>query len=341
MNKLEALVAEKGVAKDYCERARLILGELGVSIKPASFRDVYRIASRDTKGCVVNYDINFSGDGRGLRRWVIEANGVEMGYYVTEIFEDKNTGKSIGEVRAVRLASALRGRGIGSLFFFLGHMELLEEGIDSLRAVVGDESGKIVGLLKKFRYKETDKRVEASECPVWEKTDFNGKRELLLDFLYLEFCRRTEGFRRSTLHFDPADVDIDNPFRVSVKNTVIERLKVNGGSFLGESRFVFGYHYGQVSIVQENLANGQTRFVLQVEGGDEADKDILRAILSESFPGQMVEIYSCNILSNGSLPRWEVESFPAGNSGEIMESAQKLAQAGETFFHRVRVEQSN
>ena len=242
----------------------------------------------------------------------------------------------VGEVRAIRLSPALRGRGVGSFFFFLGHMELLEEGIDSLRAVVGDETGKITGLLKKFGYKETDKRVESSGCPVWEMTDLSGKKELLLDFLFREFQRKTGGMRREALHFDPADVDIDNPFRVSVKNTVIERLKENGGFFTGESRFVFGYHYSPIFIVQENLQSGQTHFVLQVEGINEGDRDILKAILSETHHGQEMEIYSHNKLSNGSLPRWEVESLPAGSSGEIMESAQKLAEAGETFFHIVK-----
>lgn len=341
MNTLEAVVAEKGVAKDYCERARLILGELGVSIKPASFRDIYRIASRDTRGYVPNYDVNFSGDGRGWRPWLIEVNGVAIGYYATDVFSDRDHRDLVGEVRAIRLSPALRGRGIGSLFFFLGHMELLEEGIDSLRAVVSDESGKIEGLLRKFGYKETDKRVEGSGCPVWEMTDFNGRKELLLDFLYLEFQKRVEEARHRVLHFDPVDVDIDNPLRVSVKNTVVERLKENGGYFTGESRFVFGYHYSPVSIVQENFQSGQTRFVLQVEGINEGDRDILKAILSETHHGQEMEIYSHNTLSNGSLPSWEVESLPARNSGEIMESAQKLAETGETFFHRVRVEQSS
>lgn len=339
MKRLEAVTVEIGLAKDYGERARLMLSELGILLKPASFRDIYQIASRDTAGHVPNYDVNFSGEGRGWKPWLIKANGVVIGYYATDVFTDRGNGDLVGEVRTIRLSPALRGREIGSFFFFLGRIELLEEGVDTLRSVVSDETGKIVGLLKKSGFVKTNKTVEASGCPVWEMKDLDKKREQILDFFFQQFCKRIKKIKPADLIFDPKDVEIDNPLRVSVKNTVLDRLGENGGYFAGVSRFVFGYHFAPVSIVQQNLKDGQTRFVLQVEGRNESDKDILRAILSEPLPGQQAEIISSYPLSDESWPRWEVESHPLKGKEKIRESAQKLAMVGGAFFNRVRVRQ--
>lgn len=313
----------------FSEKAKAALEKLGLHFKPGSFVDIYRLTSRDTNGGSYSYNAGFSSPGKIRKNWLIEKDEVEIGYYYTGLKMSKETGKRLGEIGMVHLAPALRDKGLSSPILLLGYLQLLETGAEELRAVGGDETGKIEGLLKKIGFLSTGERVGLFAHPVWRMviSDKEGK----LAYFFQQFEERIARLEPGSLQFDPKEIDLDNPERVLVKETLLARIGEKGWQFEGAERVLFGYAYAPILIYQENLRDGSTRLVLRVPGRDpQIFKKCLRTVFQEEL-----SIYPS---PNDVKPwGWEVGSPSLRIEEEVLKYAQNLARVGEEFFNEVQI----
>ncbi len=267
------------------------LTNIGIFFKPGSFEDIYRITSRDTDGGRYPYNAGFYSYGQKRERHVIESQGVEIGYY-TGITRNKRS-KIEGEIGMVHLAPAVRGKKISSLICLLGYMELIEAGAEELRAFVGDETGRIAGLLNEVGFQQVHDEREIAGHTVWKK-EIEDKDEAL-SYLYSVFQKKINGLDLQNLKFDSAQVDIDNPRRVQIKETVLARL--GGKAFKDGERILFGYCYAPVLIYQEQYQTGARQMFLRLMGRTKKAETIFKKYIKRYFSDQ-----SINIIQNSREP---------------------------------------
>lgn len=329
-SEVESLGKTEGVCLPSQE-ARKIFGGLGISFATASFKDIYRVASRDTGGGVCPYIAGFSEFGKKREDWIFNIGGIEIGFYFTGFSTDQKTGKRIGEVGMVHVAPELRRRGLGRLVYLLGIMELVEKRAEVVRSLVGDDTGAILDINKELGFYDTGERVGVARHPLWI-LPVSEKGQLLARLSDI-FTLRAEKIRPSNLNFDPKDIDIDNPERVpSIKELVNRRLKEKSHSFQ-EDRALFGYHYAPVFLYQEGLG-GSVLLHLQVKENAMGKAISLEEIARLAIPGFCPEIN--RVFGNREI--FEIWSPELKTAKEIEKFALDFAGIGESFYCQCRAD---
>jgi len=312
----------------FSERAKTVLEKLGFLFESGSFEDIYRLTSRDTNGGSYPYNAGFSSPEKIRRNWLIVKDGVEIGYYYTGLGKSEKLGRRVGEIGMIHLAPAIRDKNLSSPVCLLGYLQLLETGAEELRAVMGDETGKIEGLLKKIGFLPREERVGPFAHPVWKM--IVDDREGKLTYFFQQFEERVARLNPSSLQVDPKEIDIDNPKRVLVKEILLARIRERGWWFEGAERVLFGYVDASILVYQENLRDGSTRLVLRVPG---CDPKIFNKCLRTVFREEL-SIYPYPTDYEPAIRGWEVESPPLRTKKEVLKYAQNLALAGEEFFRK-------
>lgn len=306
----------KPTEKNIGLKAKEAFSELGISFVPGTFQDIHRITSRDTQGESYPYNAGFSEYGKVRKDWLIVKDGIEIGYYYTGLKDE------VGEIGMLHLAPALRNRKLSTLLKLLGSIQLIEDGAQVLRSVAGDDTGKIEGINQKLGFKKTEKTVGLLKHPVWELT-INDKNEKL-QFLSNQFEERFAGVLKADLSFDPKVVDVDNPNRVSIKETVLERLMEKNIDCDEKERLFFGYVGAPIVIFQE-----YDHLVLRVQKTSENDYDNFEKLVDFLLPGEkpLIFPYPTDLL----ISAWEIVS-PKLKAEEFDFRLQKFAEIGERFF---------
>ncbi len=309
------------------QEARQILGRLGIFFTATSFENIYRVASRDTKGRVYPYLAGFSEYGKTRKDWTFFKDGVEIGFYCTGLSVSKVTGRKVGEVGMVHIAPALRRKGLGTLVSLLGRMELVEEGAEIIRSVVGDETGAVLKLNKNLEFYDTGERAGEDRYPLWI-LPVTEKGQLLARLSDI-FTQRAEKIRPSSLDFDPKDIDIDNPKRIpSIKELVNQRLKEKNYS-CQEDRVLFGYHYAPVFLYLQG--SGKFCFLcLQVTGNATDDAIPLEEIAFSAIPNFSPQV-SMSFRNKEIFEVWSPELKTAEKIGRF---ALAFAGIGESFYRQ-------
>jgi len=315
------------------QEARKSFEELGIIFKPASFEDVYRIASRDTKGRVYSYLAGFSEYGKIIKRWIFSKDGIEIGFYCTGLSVKKETGEKVGEVGMVHVAPALRRKGLGTLISLLGRMELVEGGAEIFKSVVGDETGTILRLNEQLGFVDTGEKAGLFSHPVQQLLITN--REKSLQTLKDLFSQKIKKIRTPNLNFKPEEVDIDNPQRVSSVTEVVSQRITDEDYSPKETRVLFGYHYAPIFLSQESSENSSTCLHLVVRENTANDITLFKNRVKEAFPDFFLEV-----LRLPSRPEFfEIWSPELRVGEEIKRFALTFAQIGESFFEQCRKEQ--
>lgn len=310
------------------QEAKECFEELGIVFKPASFEDVYRIASRDTESRTYSYIAGFSEYGKTIKRWAISKDGVEIGFYFTGLSVKKETGEKVGEVGMVHVAPALRRKGLGTLVSLLGRMELVEGGAKIIRSVVGDETGTILKLNKQLGFVDTGEKVGTESHQVWTHS-VTDKEDLPRRFRDI-FAQKIEKIKVSDLNFKPEEVDIDNPVRISSITEVVSQRIAGKDYSCHETRVLFGYNYAPIFLSQESYENSSTCLHLVIRGNTADDIAIFEEKVRKTFPDSGISKLS-------TRPEFfEIWGPDLKEEEEIKRFALTFAKIGESFFWQCR-----
>lgn len=294
---LEYDVVERFTNKPYLsEEAVCQLGNVGIAIKKWRTIDSYNIAQRDC--CLEAFGTNpsyimggFSGMDLQRTDYGVATQGVDVGFYLLGVRQKEY--KKEGEVGEIHLSPALRNRGLGKLLFLLSHIQLIEQKANCFRAVVGDESGKVVDWLRKIGYHNTGEIISCLEHPIW-KMDIQDS-DTLIKVLFKEFSDRINAIKPNCFCIDPEEVDIDNPLRVDLEKTVLQRLHNQAADR------VFGYPGALIYLWRgPDRENGQ-RLVLEASILLPAD---CKGILLTPFNKPPYTLISDSIHSSKELEDW-------------------------------------
>lgn len=310
---------------EFTHQAEEALSSLGITLKKGTFEDVYRITSRDTQGSSYRYNAAFfTSENRGYR-FILEKDGVEIGYYSVGI-KLADQGKRVGEIGMIHLAPVLRGKGLGTLIKFLGTIQLIEGGATQIESGEGDE--RIGHLNEKMGFFLTEETMGLLKHPRWrmEIGDSSKKSCELLSWFYQE----VREVKRRGLEFNPDLVDIDNPWKVIIQDIVEERLSRLGGSF-GKDKLFFGYAYAPVFLYEKSLGKDAFYLVVTLKGKKQAD-EIVATEEKERVPKEKQSVFrQCR----PNYPMWCIESVDLKTTQEEQELVFLFTQLGQQFFDRV------
>lgn len=308
---------------NFSQKAKNEFSSLDISFLPGSFKDIYRITSRDMQGGSYPYNAGFSDSEKTRKDWIITKDGVEIGFYYTGLKKDKKTGKEIGEVGMIHLAPEIRDKGLFTPIYLLGLMQLLEDGAGELRSVVGDETGKVEGVNQKLGFEKTGKTFGCSNQPVWEMDILSSQEKL--HFFMQEFEKKISRLKKEGLSFAPEVIDIDNPKRVSIAETVLSRLEQEVWNSGEEERVLFGYPKAPVLLFQKRYD-----MLLRVPKESERSRGIFEKSIKAVLPDfNTSEIYTfpTDILESD----FEIEFTNLRTEDEAKKAAQKLSEIGRVF----------
>ncbi len=306
-------------------RLKESLSDFGISLRLGNVIDLFQITSRDTAGGSYPYNAGFSRLGQERRNWIASIDNVDTGYYCTGIWKEHSG--VIGEVGMVHISPTLRGHGLGPLFSLLGKIELIEGGAEILRALVSADNPTMQALNYGLGFKDTGKRTGGDRQHIEMKMVVCP---YTLAELSEQFTTRLRKVTPVDLNFDPLLVDIDNPKRISVRETVLNRPQLLNADFKGDERLIFGYPHAPVTIYLEkaNQVGTLVRVVLQVKGKCAENIAFLSKTYSDIFKRTVDKIYPMP----GDKLCWEIQSPEIKEDWQIRELAQQFARIGESFF---------
>lgn len=319
------------------ERAKVSLHtSLGIALVPGTFRDIYRITSRDTGNGSYPYNAAFGGIRKIVSRWVAVKDAVEIGYFYTGV-TPLTHGAYQGEIGLIHVSPSpgVRDKGLGSTFFALSMLELLEHNVGRISFVEGDETGKIAHLAAKSHFAKTGEFAGISPQPVWER--FIRDREAVRVGLEDVFYNRLDVMARQPIVFDPQTVDIDNPARVSMIDTVGQRFVQEGVFFEGGERILFGYSCAPLILYQQNFTDCSTGFTLRVAGQSDWEKGVFGNAIAATVTGwEDFTIYPYPNTPLPSIPEaFEIDSPHFNSPAQGIGWGMSFAKVGEYYYHRV------
>lgn len=241
--------------------AEKLPAESGITVKPASLDDILRITSRDLSGGSYPYNVGFTNRDRRRENLVFWAKEVEVGYLCLGL--KKCAGITEGEIGMLHLAPAVRGLGLSTMLGFFGYLRLVKNGAEQLRVV----------LAREFEERTTKLHFELGFRNAGEKHGFDQEavlrkpivdRQQTIELLGQKLQQRASRLPPNLLGFDPLEIDYDNPKKVSLEETVRQRLDGRGYFFNDNFRTLFGYPLSPLRLDQENDLQKNTLLTLQL-----------------------------------------------------------------------------
>ncbi|MDP2585894.1 MAG: hypothetical protein Q8P29_03370 [Candidatus Levybacteria bacterium] len=301
--------------------------KIGISLPLITFRDIYRITSRDTSNGSYPYNAGFSAWNKTRLDYALIKDEIEIGFYSINIGENSKTKKVVSETGMIHISPALRHKGLGTLVQFLSHMQELEKGAQEIRIREGDETGTIgrnnnnIGFIKIGR--------DFHDQPEW-KLEFRDEkdRNIKLYELKSKFDEKISRLSNEDLLFDVNTVDRDNPRRIPIKQTIIERLIKLGWKFDDGERIIYGYAGADFVMYQQNFIDNSTRLNIHISKSSINNNGLFETCWKRVFGNE-------EPLIDPDSKYWKINSPKLYATDGVKKYAEKFSDFSQVFFPNI------